>query len=112
MLVELSEETSEVIAICIKLVKTQINTKSAQITHETCESDIFRTTQPIVLISFAIGLPTSPAGPGALNTRYLFLYRFLTNSSSNPIVPSLRGRLLKNRCLDPLNTFTVYLNYQ
>ena len=39
---------------------------------------------------------------------YLFSYRFLMDSASNPIFPSLCGQLLKNQCLDPLNTFTVF----
>ena len=70
----------QVIAVCKKLVKTQINTKSAQLMSETCEGYISRTAWSIILISFAIYLSTSTSGPGTLSSHYFFIFTISTNS--------------------------------
>jgi hypothetical protein len=83
-----------IIAVCEKLVKTQINTKLAQITCKTCVGHISRTTHSIGLISFSTYFPTLSAGPGALKISDFLIYPISSNSASKPLSPSLCSRLL------------------
>ena len=67
----------KVIAVCKKLVKTQIDTKLA---HETCAGHISRTTCLIALVSFVSHSPACTAEPGALNCHDLYIYPSLASS--------------------------------
>jgi hypothetical protein len=100
-----------IIAVCKKHVKTQINTISAQLRHETCEGHISGTTHSIVLISSATNLATSAAGPGALICSDFFIFPISKNSVSKPISPSLCIQLLKNHSLNRPDLFCNQLAY-
>ena len=67
------------IAVCKKLVKTQIYTK---LVHETCAGHISRTTCLISLVSFVSHSPICTAGPSVFNFYNFFLKPFLTSPSS------------------------------
>jgi hypothetical protein len=63
-----------------KLVKTQINTKSAHLMGKTWEGYISRTACSITVISFAMDFYTSTSEPSTINLYIYFSFPIFTNS--------------------------------